>query len=64
MFLQGDSSPGGMLGESKKANPSFESLLTGDSGVPHTSFYNPQASAQDLPRESIEVRAFAYFTDE
>jgi hypothetical protein len=32
-------------------------------GVPHTSFPNSLASADDLPRESIEVRAFVYYED-
>ncbi|KAF2108479.1 putative CmcJ-like methyltransferase [Lophiotrema nucula] len=30
-------------------------------GVAHCSFYNPRASTHELPRESIEVRALAFF---
>ncbi|RYP60498.1 hypothetical protein DL770_009984 [Monosporascus sp. CRB-9-2] len=34
----------------------------GGGGVPHVSFFNPEADDNALPRRSIEVRAFVFFT--
>ncbi|KAI0531650.1 hypothetical protein GGR58DRAFT_508271 [Xylaria digitata] len=34
----------------------------GGGGVPHVSFFNPEADDNAMPRRSIEVRAFVFFT--
>ena len=39
-------------------------MMEFSAGVPHSSFPHPLASATDLPRESIEVRALVYYEDD
>lgn len=67
VFRQADSHPAGRLG---KFGPVFYLKLSGlpeslihSLGVPHTSFPNPMASADELPRESIEVRTLVSYGD-
>lgn len=65
VFRQTDSHPTarvGMCAEflSDVAGP-WGCLCSFDQGVPHSSFPNPLAGADELPRESIEVRTLVSY---
>ena len=66
IFQQADSAKGKNSGMSDaalgKMVETMESLTIGQ-GVPHTSFANPLAGPDELPRESIEVRTLVSWGD-
>lgn len=63
VFRQTDSKRGAGPGEhGLLPNQEYlENMLTEITGVPHSSFPNPEVSGDDPPRESIEVRAIVYY---
>lgn len=61
VFVQSDSDDGGQLGEYIGCIFNQVAVVDSLTGVPHSSFCHPESSQTDKPRESIEVRAIAYF---
>lgn len=66
IFQQADSEKGRNSGMSNAAlgrKMEMMEILTDGKGVPHSSFANPLAGPDELPRESIEVRTLVSYGD-
>lgn len=65
VFRQTNSHPNGQLGMSgdSECNILIDKTAYLGKGVPHSSFPNPLAGGDELPRESIEVRTIVSYSN-